>query len=97
MSWYLVRRKTEILDPVTGVTIPGPDAYSTTQDGEFITRDLDNPATDVRYYLLKETGGNNVVAQFCSLKPPPRAPAGGLEIAITVADGADVADAEVKV
>ena len=91
MSWFLVRRKTELPDGT-----PGPDSYSTTQQGEAITRDLNDPATDNIYYFLKETGGNNVVAQFCSLKPPPRVPSGNLEIAVTLADGVEVTDAEVK-
>ena len=97
MSWFLVRRKTEIPDPVTGLLVPGPDAYSTTEDGEAVTRDLNDLTTDNVYYFLEETGGVNVVAQNATLKPPPRVPSGGLEIAVTVADGADVADAEVKV
>lgn len=91
MSWFLVRRKTELPDGT-----PGPDSYSTTQQGEAITRDLNDPATDNLYYFLKETGGDNVVAQKATLKAPPRVPSGNLEIAITEADGADVANAEVK-
>ncbi len=86
MDWFL------------GQTVDGNGdvVYFLETDGERMTRDLNNPATDNKYYLLRTTPGNTVTKKAL-LKPPPRAPAGALEIAVVEADGSDVADAEVKV
>lgn len=88
MDWFIGRRK----DPDGG-----PDTYFLETDGEKVTRDLNDPATDTLYYLIKETGGDNIVAQKATLKGGPRNPGDNLEIAITEADNIDVASAQVVV
>ena len=99
MSNFLAAAATpDIEDPDNpGNMIPGPRRYYIERDGQLLTRDLDDPDTDVLYFLIKETGGDNITLNKATLKSGPRDPGDVLEIAITEADGDEIARAQVIV
>lgn len=87
MSTFLGQRKDDA----------GVVQYFLTDDGEAMTRDLNDSATDILYWLIRETGGDNVALNKATLKAPPRAAGDNLEVAVTEADGVEVAEAQVRV
>ncbi len=100
MSWFIGRASTpDVIDPndPTGPLIPGPDKYFTTDNGEEVTRDLNDSETDTRYYLIEEINNRNIDTSNATLKAGPRRDAGELEWAETESPvGTDVAEAEVR-
>jgi len=87
MSTFLGQRKDDA----------GVVQYFITEDGEALTRDLNDPSTDTLYWLIKETGGSNVTLNKATLKVGIRAAGDDLEVAETEAEGAVVANAQVVV
>jgi len=88
MSTFLGRRP----DPDGGA-----DTYFVQTDGEEMTRDLNDPATVVIYYLIKESSARNASLESATLKAGARAPGDSLEVAETEAESVVVADAQVRV
>lgn len=93
---FLGRAKTpDIPDPENpGETIAGPDRVFLEGDADLVVRSL-NAGIDTEYFFIKLTPGA-VALQAVKIKSGPRAPGRSLDIAVIVANGVDVGDAEVE-